>query len=144
MQWRTVATTQLSIRSPLIYDHIEGIRNYKEIFFLLYIGFQKGLDLGTTQILAISQQKEAHAKFSNTTNVGKNVNFNQVHGRFMLLLSYFPSHYALLDMQVGKKNLKILKVAIREYKTKWAKNEKVDMRVLDEWESKLLHRIKSR
>ena len=98
-----MATTQLSTPSLLVYDHVKGFRNYKEIFVLPSIGFQKGLDLGTTRILAISQQKEAHAKFSNTTSVGKNVNFNQVRGHFILLLSYFPSHYVLLDMQVGKK-----------------------------------------
>ena len=98
-----MATTQLSTRSPLVYDHVEGFRNYKEIFVPPSIGFQKGLDLGTTWILAISQQKEARTKFSNMTSAGKNVNFNQVRGRFTLLLSYFPSHYVLLDMQVGEK-----------------------------------------
>ena len=42
--------------------------------------------------LLVFQQKEATfsngAKFSNTTSVGKNLNFNQVRGRVTLLLSY--------------------------------------------------------
>ena len=36
------------------------------------------------------------AKFSNTTSVGKNLNFNQVHGCFTLPPSSFFLNYALL------------------------------------------------
>ena len=36
------------------------------------------------------------AKFSNTTSVGKNMNFNQVRGRITFLPSLVLSHYALL------------------------------------------------
>lgn len=41
-------------------------------------------------------------------------------------------------------NLKIFKKSVREYKLKWAKKEKVDSRVLDEWESVVLSNIKKR
>ena len=49
----------------------------------------------------VPQQKEAHAKFSITTSVGKNVNFNQVRGCATLLLFYVVSHYALLTKRKG-------------------------------------------
>ena len=41
-------------------------------------------------------------------------------------------------------NQKILKKAIRDYKLQWAKKEKVDSRVLDEWECKILETIKAK
>ena len=38
-------------------------------------------------------------------------------------------------------NLNILKKAVREFEVKWVKNEKVDARILDEWEIKVLDSI---
>ena len=52
--------------------------------------------------------KEAHAKFSNMTSMGKNVNFNQVHGRFTLLLSYVFSLYVLLLVLITAISTKFL------------------------------------
>ena len=41
-------------------------------------------------------------------------------------------------------NQKILKKAIRDYKRQWAKKEKVDSRVLDEWQCKILETVQAR
>ena len=41
-------------------------------------------------------------------------------------------------------NQKILNKAIRDYKRQWAKKEKVDSRVLDEWQCKILETVQAR
>ena len=41
-------------------------------------------------------------------------------------------------------NQKILKKAIRDYKRQWAKKEKVDSRVLDEWQCKILETVQDK
>ena len=41
-------------------------------------------------------------------------------------------------------NLKVLQKAVRAYKLQWAKKEKVDSRVLNEWECKILETIRTR
>ena len=46
MDW--TATTQLSAQSPLLYNCLKGFRNSKEMFVLLSVGFQKGLNLAVT------------------------------------------------------------------------------------------------
>ena len=51
--------------------------------------------LVTPLLVLCFSTKEAHAKFSNPTNVGKNVNLNQVRGHVTLLLSYFFSYVFL-------------------------------------------------
>ena len=49
---------QLSAPSLLVYDHLESFKSSKEMFVLPSVGFQKGLDLSTTQIPAIGVLQE--------------------------------------------------------------------------------------
>ena len=54
----------------------------------------------TPEPLRLVQYILLFAKISNTTSVGKNMKFNQVCGRVMLLPSPFFSHYALLTYKI--------------------------------------------
>ena len=56
------------------------------------------------------------------------------------LLSKGPSYREQNNIK-WETNLKILKKAVREFKLKWAKKEKVDARILHEWEIQVLDSI---
>ena len=59
-------------------------------------GRYKPQRLGNLEQLSV-HTKFIHAKFSNTTSAGKNLNFNQVRDQVMLLPLLVFSHYALLE-----------------------------------------------